>query len=353
MDKKILLIEDNFEVRENIAEILSLANFEVVEAENGKVGVDQAKRHIPDLILCDIMMPELDGYGVLYLLSRDPQTASIPFIFLTAKAERSDLRKGMNLGADDYLTKPFEEIELLNAIESRLKRSDSFKANFENNIDGLSNFLDKARGLEELEKLSENRKPRVYKKKESIFREGDFPSGLYFVCKGKVKTLKMNEDGKEFVTGLFKEGDFIGYMELFQEEEYTESAIVIEDASLYKIPKEDFLSLLYTNRDVSNKFIKLLSGSLIEKEKELLTLAYDSVRKRVAIALVHLRERFKNSENEDFSMSIARDDLASMVGTSTESVIRTLSDFKEEQLIEIKGSKIKILNPNGLAGLKH
>ena len=97
MSRKILIIEDNLEVRENTAEILELADFEVITAENGKIGVALAKEHLPDIILCDIMMPELDGYGVLHILSKNEATASIPFIFLTAKAEKSDFRKGMSL----------------------------------------------------------------------------------------------------------------------------------------------------------------------------------------------------------------------------------------------------------------
>ena len=113
--KNILLIEDDQDMRENTAEILELANYRVLRAENGRRGVELARREPPDLILCDIMMPELDGYGVLHLLARDPHTAEVPFIFLSARAERSDVRKGMELGADDYLTKPFEESELLDA----------------------------------------------------------------------------------------------------------------------------------------------------------------------------------------------------------------------------------------------
>lgn len=120
--KKILLIEDNQFVRENTAEILELDNFDVITAENGKVGIEKALKHIPDIIICDIMMPELDGYGVFEGLNKNPKTASIPFIFLTAKSEKVEIRKGMNLGADDYLTKPFEEQELLDVIECRLKK---------------------------------------------------------------------------------------------------------------------------------------------------------------------------------------------------------------------------------------
>lgn len=120
---RILLIEDNTEVRENIVEILELSQYEVLAAENGKVGVKLAQSGNPDLIICDIMMPEMDGYGVLHALSKNDTTAAIPFIFLTAKADRADLRKGMEMGADDYITKPFDDIELLNAVETRLKKA--------------------------------------------------------------------------------------------------------------------------------------------------------------------------------------------------------------------------------------
>src|SRR6187399_6989 len=138
--KKILLIEDNLEVRENSAEILSLANYNVVVAENGKVGVELAQREKPDLIICDIMMPELDGYGVLHILSKNDQTTNIPFIFLTAKTEKTDIRKGMNLGADDYLTKPFDDTDLLNAIEARLRKKEMLQKNYATSAEGLNEF---------------------------------------------------------------------------------------------------------------------------------------------------------------------------------------------------------------------
>src|SRR5665648_207127 len=120
--KKILIIEDDKIIRENTVEILELAQYEVASAPNGKIGTALAKEIKTDLIVCDIMRPEIDGYWFLYLLSKDPMTAAIPFIFLTAKAEKSEIRKGMELGADDYLTKPFEDTELLSAIQSRLKK---------------------------------------------------------------------------------------------------------------------------------------------------------------------------------------------------------------------------------------
>ncbi|HTH32036.1 MAG TPA: response regulator, partial [Lacibacter sp.] len=128
--KKILLIEDNDDIRENTAEILELANYKVVTAANGKLGIETALSEQPDLIVCDIMMPVLDGYGVLHALHKNESVKNIPFIFLTAKTERSDLRRGMELGADDYITKPFSGTELLNAIEGRLKKADLLKEEY-------------------------------------------------------------------------------------------------------------------------------------------------------------------------------------------------------------------------------
>ena len=131
--KTILVIEDEPAMRNNLRDILELENFRCLTAVNGREGVDVARREVPDLILCDVMMPELDGYGALTALREDPATARIPFIFLTAKGERSDVRAGMNLGADDYLVKPTHVDDLLEAIAARLERAHQqtgYKADF-------------------------------------------------------------------------------------------------------------------------------------------------------------------------------------------------------------------------------
>lgn len=352
MSKTILLIEDNLEMRENTSEIMELANYNVITAVNGKDGVEKAKELLPDLIICDIMMPEMDGYGVLYILSKDPATCAIPFVFLTAKAEKSEFRKGMNLGADDYVTKPFEEMELLDVIESRLERSKLFRAGYDQNINGVNSFIGEARGIEELKKLSENRKTRAFKKKDIVFYEGDYASAVYFVSKGKVRVYKINDDAKEFSSDLYGPGDFIGYLSILEGDEYKESAEAMEDTEVLKIPKEDFKELLFKNRDVSASFIKMLAHNVLDKEEQLLSLAYDSVRERVANALVDLHNKYNESNEEPFEIAISRNELASLVGTSPETVIRTLSDFKEESLIQVKGSKITILNSQELENLR-
>jgi len=343
--KKILLIEDHQEVRENTAEILELANFEVITAPDGKIGVAKANTAMPDLIICDIMMPELDGYGVLHILNKNPATASIPFIFLTAKAERSDFRKGMNLGADDYLTKPFDDLELLDAVESRFKKSEILKREYKQNMEGLSKFLIDARGLQELEKLSVSKKTRIYKKKNNIYLEGDLPIFIFFINRGNVKTYKTNDDGKDFITGLHKKGDFIGYESMLKGVDHQESATALEETEIGVIPKDDFFRLIYENRDVARKFIRLLSNKVVDKEEQLLNLAYNSVRQRTAEALLTLQRKYQDDET---SISISREDLANMVGTATESVIRVLSDFKDEKLINVNAGKINVLEASGL-----
>ncbi len=141
MSASILVIDDNKDIRENTAEILDLAGYKTFMAENGKKGVEIALKEKPSLIVCDIMMPELDGYGVLHLIRKNEDTEHIPFIFLTAKTERNDFRKGMEMGADDYITKPFEDIELLNAVEIRLKKASILKQNYDQDFSGLNQFL--------------------------------------------------------------------------------------------------------------------------------------------------------------------------------------------------------------------
>ncbi len=344
--KKILVIEDNTDIRENLEELLELSGYEVRVAENGKVGVQKVKEAKPDLILCDVMMPELDGFGVLRILDRNPTTADIPFIFLTAKAEKTDIRKGMNLGADDYITKPFDDVELLDAIEMRLKKSERLKAVAGNSPENLSSFINEAKGMEALENLSENRENRLYKKKDIIFQEGDLPRRLYFIADGKVKIYKTNDDGKELIVQVLDAGNFVGYNALLQQEEYATSAAAMENTNISLIPKDDFLLLLYGNRDFSAQFVKMLANNVFEKEEKLLSLAYNSIRKRVAEALLELYQRQQAEQ-----ISILRDDLAGMVGTAKESVIRTLTDFKNEGYIDIKNGMITILKAGALLKL--
>ncbi|PPT08194.1 DNA-binding response regulator AraC family [Geitlerinema sp. FC II] len=150
--KKVLVIEDEQILRKNILKILKAEGFESLGAADGYEGIDLARSENPDLIVCDIMMPELDGYGVLKTLQADRETAMIPFIFLTAKTDRADMRQGIELGADDYLVKPFDADELLRAIETRFKKQDLLldrMASLSDELTRLQQFLNAKDGLME------------------------------------------------------------------------------------------------------------------------------------------------------------------------------------------------------------
>ena len=350
--KKILLIEDNPEIRENTAEILELAQYKVFTAENGKAGVEIAQTELPDLIICDIMMPVLDGYGVMHVLHKKPDTRSIPFIFLTAKTEKADIRKGMELGADDYITKPFEETELLTAIETRLRKQEMLKENYAREINNLKDLIHSASRTSGIELISADREINTYKKKHKLYTEAGRPHWVFYIISGKVKTYRIHDDGKEYITGIHGPGEFIGYTSVLEDIPYSGNAEVLEDAEIMTIPKEDFMQLMYSDPGISGKFVKLLASSVEEKEQKLISLAYNSLRRRVAQALIQVSRKFTGSEAGQ-GIEISRETLAQVVGTAKESLIRTLSDFKEEKLIDIREGKILILNPVKLENLPY
>ena len=349
--QKILLIEDNAEIRENMAEIMELANYSVITADNGKSGISMALDQLPDLIICDIMMPELDGYGVLHLVQKNSTLRNVPFIFLTARSERAEIRKGMELGADDYITKLFEGSELLNAVERRLKKSAQLKREVNGGTTGFDEPADLPTGEICLDKLKENRNINHYKKKQTIYTEGNHPARLYYVCKGKVKTFRKNEDGKELIVGLYSEGDFIGYTAMLENVNYRECAEALEDSELAVIPRPEFEEVLRNNPALMKKFIEMLAENINEKENKLLATAYNSLRKKVADTLVAIDEKYNKGKKEGYFIDLSRDNLASIAGVAKESLIRTLSDFKNENLISLEGSQIHILNYRKLVGM--
>jgi CRP-like cAMP-binding protein len=344
MKKKILIIEDNEDIRESSVEILVLAGYEVLEAENGKVGVELAQQNLPDMILCDIMMPELDGYGVLYLLSKNSETSNIPFIFLTAKAERADMRKGMDMGADDYLTKPFDDMELLNTIESRFQKKEKIEAFYSKSFESLQMLTNQNQGLDELKKIIADRKVKQVRRKQIIYYESDNINGIYLILSGRVKAVKLSEDGRELVTGMYGPDEYLGIHAMLSGDHYNETTEAVDDSTICLLPKDIVKQLLDTYTDIGQKFIKLLSSNLIEKEEQLLQLAYHSVRKRMAEILIRLAKQQNASEISEVQIRISREDLASMAGMATETVSRTLSDFKDEGIIEKKGSVIDIID---------
>lgn len=336
----ILLIEDDMVLRENTCELLELANYKVISASNGKIGVKMAKEHVPDIIICDIMMPELDGYDTLKILSRNKTTKYIPFIFLSAKTERKDVRMGMNMGADDYITKPFTEEELINAIESRLAKAAILKELKSSpkepsnetikTLNDLKNFFD------------DNGTEFTFEKDDIVYREGDHSNYIYLITKGTVKCHQIDEQGKELVTSLYKEDDFFGYNSFTSNLSHKETATAIEPLTLVGLPTIAFNDLLDNNPKVTLDLIQLLSDDVLLLKNQLLEMAYGSVNRKTAMTILKFAEKI-NRKPED-SINISRNDLASVAGIATETLIRTLTNFKKQGIITTEGRNIKVLD---------
>lgn len=360
--KTILVIEDTREVRENIAEILELASYQVLQAANGKEGIALARQTRPDLILCDIMMPDLDGFGVLHILSEDELLASVPFVFLTAKARQADFRFGMDLGADDYLTKPFKDLTLLNTVALRLRKSEQGQpAGLDKLMQAILNETDAQQAL------CEHYSTTHYKRKHRLYSVDSWPTALYFVRRGKVKLFNTDAAGNEFITALHGAGDFLGYLPLLEETAHAETAELLDDAEVCAIPKADFLALIHHNQEVASQFTRLLAGNVTDQQDRLLKLAYQSVRKRVAEALLMVQLKYyAGSEgpagepvesvgpaaNTSRPMTLSRENWSHLVGASVETVVRVLSDFRAEGLIGLSASEITLLDIDKLTRLK-
>ena len=344
--KTILLIEDDVTLRENTEELLELSGYyNVVTAANGKLGLEKAKETKPDIIVCDIMMPELDGYGVLEALSQNEETQFIPFIFLSAKTERGDIRKGMNLGADDYITKPFTEEELLEAIESRLAKSSILQERREQNIE--EEVEGELRNLNDLKNFfDDNGTIFQYKEDDIVYEEGDNSNYIFLVTKGAVKCSKLNEQGKNLTTSLYKEDDLFGYTSFSQNQAYQETAVAISTTELVGIKKSELTNVLHKNHKVVLELVDLLTDNLKDVKEQLIDMAYDSVHKKTAATLLKFAEKI-NRKPED-PIKISRYDLASVAGIATETLIRSISKLKKQGLIAIEGRNIKILDVEAL-----
>ncbi|MBN9385591.1 MAG: response regulator [Chitinophagaceae bacterium] len=348
--KKILVIEDEPEIRDNIAEILQLSNYEVLRAEDGLSGVELALGATPDLIICDIAMPGLDGYEVLHSLHRHPRTSCIPFIFLTASTEKEQIRKAMTAGADDYLSKPFEGIELLKAVESCFKKR-QLRQTAAAQRSPLPGELRPASIRELLRLQPDLRDIHFFHKKQMIYQEGQRPTALYYLVTGKIKVYRIHPDGKEFITNIAGGGEFLGYTALLQDINYQDNTQVLDEGALMLIPKQEFIDLMTADSRVAQYFIDLLARDVKTQEHSLVNLAYNSLRKRVANGLLQLVAKFPEGDGEDISIGISRDNLSHFIGSATESLTRTLSDFRNEKLIDIRDGKIYLLNRERLSRL--
>lgn len=350
MDQKILLIEDDLELAEHITHILNLAQYNVIHACNGIEGVEKAIAQLPDLIISGVEIPSLNGYGVIQILSHHKKTEKIPFVFLSKKASKEEIRLGMNLGADDYITKPIEAGELLKTIEVRLRKRCFPTSKKETRKDdsppmpelNLENF--------EISDFLKNKRIRNIRKKDFIFMEGQIPGNLYWIKSGKVKNFKTNSFGKELITSIQGEEEFLGHLPLLKNASYEESAEALEDVELYVIPKEEFLAFIKSSKLLSLQFIQLLSKELMDMEDRMIDLAYQPVRQRVARVLLNLGRKFKSWDNSN-AITMSRKDISNIIGTAPETLNRMLSEFKEEGIIEISDLGLNVKDIKKLSKL--
>ncbi|THH40302.1 response regulator [Neolewinella litorea] len=340
----ILIIEDNAAVRENLAEILELYGYRTSTAPNGLAGAKLAIEELPDLILCDVMMPELDGFGVLNLLSDNERTAAIPFVFITARTEAEDVRHGMNLGADDYITKPFYKDELLRVIQTRLRKA----ALRGKDAVAPAQLAGAERGMARLEEaFAASGRRTTIEAGAVVVREGEHPRFLYRIDKGRIHLRRTHEYGRDYILAELGPGDIFGVSCVLERTPYHYTArAAAEPAGCQLLPTDQLMALLNTERSVASAIIHLLAGRVMQNQEQLVHQAYDSVRRRTALVLCDLHDR-PNQE----TISLSREELAQMVGSTKESVTRALSDFKQDSLVETDGRLIRILKPEVLRNL--
>lgn len=341
----ILVIEDNDEVRDNLSVILDIYGYSVTTAPNGLDGVKEAIQNPPDLILCDVMMPELDGYGVINLLSENELTKGIPFVFITARTEKEDIRRGMNLGADDYITKPFFKDELIGVIETRLKKAAS---RTKTSSPVTPHLVDTARGKERLnESFTQHGLSKKYGQGEYLVREGDHPHFLYRIEKGHVHLIRSHEYGRDYIIAELGPGELFGLPTLLERGAFHYKVkAATEKVSCQQLPKDILFKLINTDRHVTEALMHMLAGQVEERSEKLVRQAYDSVRRRTALMLCDLHEKHGNKP-----INLSREELAQMTGTTKESVIRAISDFRKDGLLATSGRSIQLVDSERLKKL--
>ena len=352
MKSKVLIIEDNHDVRENLSELLTLSGYETRTASNGKLGVEAALEQTPDLILCDIMMPEMDGYAVLRILSKNENTASVPFIFLTAKTELTDVRRGMTLGADDYITKPFDDVELLDIIEIRLKKH--HQQGTGTHAGSSATIINLPSGETVMRAIPEHLKEgeaRLIRKKDLLFAEGQTCRYVFCIRSGRAIATKIDNYAKEVVTRLYQYPMIIGVASAFAGSKYQETVKAFEDLEVVPIKKDEFISYVLHDPASAYYFLHQMASYQVQADEKLLLQAFGSVRMKLAATLVDLYSFYQ--EDNRAVIPVSREDLASMAGTAKETIIRCLSEFKEEGLVSIQGSDILITSVQKLAELRY
>jgi len=337
--KKILLIEDDEDFRASTVEILSLSNYEVQACKNGKEGVQKSLSWKPDLIICDIILPHLDGYGVLRALRNSDYLKDVLIICITGHQEIEHYRKCMEFGADDFLLKPFSPTELLKAIETRFDRH---AIHSEHLTTQSSTGREKYDDI--LAKALEGRPVVPGRKGSPMFEAGQTPRFVCYVLSGMIRTIRFDYSGKELTTGIYTKGQFVGLPEALTGVPFIDSAIVLLNAELVLLPIVDFLQFANHEPAFLSGLVNQLASDVMSKNQLMLNLAYQDMRGKVALALIRLHQSYKREDPQSTFVKQPRTIIASIAGVAKESATRTMIDFVEEGLVEVTSEGYRILN---------
>ena len=327
---------------------LEQAQYSVATASNIKGFFKKSRLQPPHLVLWDLAEPAISSKDIIGILDSNSFLKQVPFIFLSRKDLCDQLMGTTSAMFATSTNGPLTSTAFINIIKETLTQFDISKVNDPAMATSYQEKEGECFTHISVADFAKHRNIEHYKKKQVIYTEGNHPVKLFYIEKGKVKIIKTNDDGKELTVGLYSEGDFVGYTALMEGTNYKDTAQAIEESEVAVIPKEEFEELIQTNGQAAQVFIRLLAQNFSEKEEQLIGLAYNSLRKRVADALITIQHKFCKASQAPFSMHVSREDLANIAGTATESLIRTLSDFKNEKLIKIKDGNIIIPDPGKL-----
>lgn len=349
--KAILLITTNEELRKKVAGIFDYSGYSVTTVPDGAAAIESAIGVQPEVILCDLDLPEPGSYTLLHAVAQHASISRIPVILLGSFPTKEDVRKAMDAGADDCLPLPFEGIELLRAVEAALDRKTRRSLHSaKKHADDVLPTGDKE-DRQRLTVLFGDRDMQTFRRKQSLYSEGQRATQVWFIASGKVKTFRINEDGKELITNLYGQGDLVGYTEALQGDCYRDSARAVEDTGLIAIPRSEFLRIITTSTELSRLLLQMLARNSTRRDEGLVDLAYNSLRKRVANGLLRLSETFNEGVQGNRTINLSRENLAAIIGAAPESLTRTLSDFKKEKLISMQEGVITLLNEEKLRNL--
>jgi DNA-binding response OmpR family regulator len=339
---KILIIEDDGLFSKSAEEILRLSDYEVLVAADGRNGVKKAIELIPDLILCDIQLPDLDGFGVLKAIRNSDRLRKTLFIFMSGIPQHQDFRRAMDSGADDFLLKPFTGTELLMSVSSRLQRLEQLSESDSPLLDDDNlpiNFQDR---------LAVRYPLTHFKKNAQVFHSGQNIHFLIFLVEGILRCSRFDHSGKELTVAIYSPGQFVGLTEWLQGLQFQDDGHALTDLVFISVPVADFKFEILRARGVSTLLTRQLATELRNQNELLLNLAYQDLRGKVAYAFLRLHGVMQNQMDPKQSLPITRVILATIAGIAKESAVRTVLDFIEEGLLEETSEGFRILDRAGL-----